>query len=80
MIKLSIIAKKIINTLFTFRQKFKRSYYTSKAKKRAKQYGTGLKVNYKSNFGDSIYFGNNCNLNEVLPQLINTEIFITIKN
>lgn len=47
MIKLSIIAKKIIDTILTYRQTCRRNYYTSKALKRAKQCGTGLKVNYK---------------------------------
>ena len=63
MIKLSIIAKKIIDTILTYRQTCRRNYYTSKALKRAKQCGTGLKVNYKSYFGGSVYFGNNCNFN-----------------
>ena len=38
-------------------------YYTNIAKKRAADCGIGLKVNYKSTFGGTVHFGDNCNFN-----------------
>jgi chloramphenicol O-acetyltransferase type B len=40
-----------------------RKIYTIYAKYKAVECGRDLKVNYKSNFGGKIYFGNNCNFN-----------------
>lgn len=54
--------KNFINNII---QKSRRFYYTSKAKKIAIHYGHSLKVNYRSQFGGNIYFGNNCNFNGI---------------
>lgn len=49
--------------IFRLRRYISRWLYTRRAKRIARKCGIGLKVNGKSVFGGSVYFGDNCNFN-----------------